>query len=346
MSNSRAFALDESSAINFKPYDSSNHKAQLVDFIRLVDNHAIIPPKSRLTLCVNLANKYLNILTSLTPSPRGRSNSRPDAASITSKNSIYRCCSITSKNSIYSQAISGKISITGKGLCGSIHQPKPPSRSSKRSAARASVSPSPKQSTTPPPITRKIYSWPITSQTISTIKIYSWPITSQTQTIKAIKTERKPTSPPRRRRSSFPVPRRAHRSPPDTVITLLQIIKIHHNPKISQYLKSPPKRIFRILPNSLGLSVVRLRITDLLHNAGKRRRQFRGDLWLRLHRQEPEPSRVKKHSLAQAGSLSLEASKSTIDVDQSGTDDTSDHGISVSHTFWPSTTTITGLPGS
>ncbi|KAA1135612.1 hypothetical protein PGTUg99_026008 [Puccinia graminis f. sp. tritici] len=69
MSNSRAFALDESSAINFKPYDSSNHKAQLVDFIRLVDNHAIIPPKIKVNPLRDLANKYLNILRGRAPSP-------------------------------------------------------------------------------------------------------------------------------------------------------------------------------------------------------------------------------------------------------------------------------------
>ncbi|EFP81773.2 uncharacterized protein PGTG_08022 [Puccinia graminis f. sp. tritici CRL 75-36-700-3] len=211
MSNSRAFALDESSAINFKPYDSSNHKAQLVDFIRLVDNHAIIPPKIKVNPLRDLANKYLNILNCSKSSiphsfSEGSIKQPARCCSITSKNSIYRCCSITSKNSIYSQAISGKISITGKGLCGSITSQNPFKIVQAQCCQGFCLALS-QAIYYSPPITRKIYSWPITSQTISTIKIYSWPITSQTQTIKAIKTERKTHISPKTKKISFPVPK-------------------------------------------------------------------------------------------------------------------------------------------
>ncbi|KAA1117530.1 hypothetical protein PGT21_013361 [Puccinia graminis f. sp. tritici] len=218
MSNSRAFALDESSAINFKPYDSSNHKAQLVDFIRLVDNHAIIPPKIKVNPLRDLANKYLNILIGRSPGGQDCSKSRhpslllrgvdqqpADGCSITSNELILGCCSITSRTQSYSQAISGKISISGRASVGSITS-QTPSKIVQAQCCRASVSPSPKQIYYSPPITRKILLVAITSQTISTIRSTRGQSPARPRPSKPSNRKKNHIS-PKTKKISFPVPK-------------------------------------------------------------------------------------------------------------------------------------------
>ncbi|KAA1071962.1 hypothetical protein PGT21_024107 [Puccinia graminis f. sp. tritici] len=57
MTKSKKRAPGQPASTDFSPYDSSNHKAQLIDFIRAVDIHAIIPSKIRVDALRDLAQE-------------------------------------------------------------------------------------------------------------------------------------------------------------------------------------------------------------------------------------------------------------------------------------------------